>query len=127
MYVQLAMINIHCKLMELSEQSVARHRSNSSAAAAADDLPLFLFRQPRSLPGGGLYRQLDDCRAVLQIHDELLFEVRERDLARVAAIVKDCMEGAVSLRVPLQVKLSSGAAWGSLSPYQLPGGDSAAA
>lgn len=51
----------------------------------------------------------------MQVHDELVFEVRHRDVDRVAAIVQDCMEHAVVLNVPLQVKLSSGATWGSLS------------
>lgn len=50
------------------------------------------------------------------MHDELVFEVRQRDVAAVAALVRECMEGAVLLAVPLRVKLSAGPSWGSLTP-----------
>jgi len=55
----------------------------------------------------------------LQVHDELVFEVRTMDVPRVARIVKECMEGAVVLNVPLSVKLSTGVTWGSLAPLTL--------
>jgi len=97
--IKLAMINIHCRL---AEQSVPLN-----------------FRRPRQHPGAGLYRQLDDVRPVLQVHDELVFEVRVEHLSAVAAIVKDCMEDAVVLNVPLLVKLSIGSSWGNLSPMNL--------
>jgi hypothetical protein len=51
-----------------------------------------------------------------------VFEVRPRDLASVAAVVKECMEGAVVLNVPLNVKLSAGPSWGSLAALAPPGG-----
>ncbi len=54
-----------------------------------------------------------------QVHDELVFEVRTQDVPRVARIVKECMEGAVVLNVPLSVKLSTGVTWGSLAPLTL--------
>lgn len=53
------------------------------------------------------------------MHDELVFEVRTQDVQRVASIVKECMEGAVVLNVPLSVKLSTGSTWGCLSPLAL--------
>ena len=55
---------------------------------------------------------------VPQIHDELLFEVEEGALPAAAALVRQCMEGAVTLQVPLPVRLSGGASWGRLSPYE---------
>jgi len=98
------MINIHCKLAQLS-----REREHAS--------PLF-FRRPRSNPGAGLYRLLDDVRPVLQVHDELLFEARRADAPALAAIVRECMQSAVVLRVPLSVKLSWGDNWGALRPLE---------
>jgi len=60
------MINIHCRL---AQQSVPLN-----------------FRRPRQHPGAGLYRLLDDVRPVLQVHDELVFEVREEHLSAVRAV-----------------------------------------
>ena len=79
---QLAMINIHHRLEELSTQCLASSASSlSSTSGGRGDL--LLFRTRRSLPGGGLYKILDDVRPVLQIHDELVFEVRKEDLLKV--------------------------------------------
>ena len=57
----------------------------------------------------------------VQIHDELLLEVEKEALPEAAALVKDCMEGAVKLSVPMPVKLHVGPSWGQLQPYQMPG------
>jgi DNA polymerase-1 len=48
---------------------------------------------------------------ILQIHDELLFEVEEDAVDAISAIVREEMEGVVSLRVPLRVELGSGKNW----------------
>lgn len=73
------------------------------------------FRQRCSYPGGSLYKRLDDVRLVLQIHDELVYEVRESILPTVSLIIKDCMEGAIDLgNVKLDVKLSVGERWGNV-------------
>ncbi|KAK9824289.1 hypothetical protein WJX72_009203 [[Myrmecia] bisecta] len=61
----------------------------------------------------------DACRLILQIHDELLFEVRAGVLPEAARLVRRCMEGVVSFRVPLPVKLHSGPSWGELEPFHL--------
>ena len=46
----------------------------------------------------------------------MLFEVRKDCVEVVAGVVRDCMENAIALRVPLKVKLHTGDTWGSLSP-----------
>nr|XP_033330017.1 DNA polymerase theta isoform X2 [Megalopta genalis] len=56
---------------------------------------------------------------VLQLHDELLYEVNINDLRQVATIVKESMEQVCQLAVPLPVKLKVGPAWGDLSEYNL--------
>lgn len=50
-------------------------------------------------------------RMVLQVHDELNFEVRKEELQRVTEIVKREMESAVSLKVPLIVDIGVGQNW----------------
>ena len=54
---------------------------------------------------------------VLQLHDELLYEVCERDLPRVAEIVQYQMENALQLSVKFPVKVQTGPSWGNLRPY----------
>ncbi|XP_017766865.1 PREDICTED: DNA polymerase theta-like [Eufriesea mexicana] len=56
---------------------------------------------------------------VLQLHDELLYEVYIQDLKQVATIVKESMEQVCHLAVPLPVKLKVGSAWGDLSEYTI--------
>ncbi len=53
-------------------------------------------------------------RMVLQVHDELLFEVPVDETAEIDALVKTEMEGVVSLSVPLVADLGFGANWRDL-------------
>jgi DNA polymerase-1 len=48
---------------------------------------------------------------LLQVHDELLFEVPEQDTAAVAAIVKKEMESVCELRVPIVADIKAGKNW----------------
>ncbi|XP_041116095.1 DNA polymerase theta-like [Polyodon spathula] len=65
-------------------------------------------------------RQRGCCRPssgaffILQLHDELIYEVAEDDIIQVAQIVKKEMERAVKLHVKLRVKVKVGPSWGSL-------------
>lgn len=54
------------------------------------------------------------ARMILQIHDELVFEVRREEQEAFAGDVRQAMENVMSLRVPLEVKLASGANWGEI-------------
>lgn len=55
----------------------------------------------------------------LQVHDELLFEVKSSVLQQACSLIKNCMENAVALSVPFPVKLRVGPSWGELEPYHL--------
>jgi DNA polymerase-1 len=89
-------------------------RSNAERAAintpiqgtAADLVKLAMIRVSRALArrGGG-------ARLLLQVHDELLFECPANRAADVAALVRDEMEGAARLDVPLTVSVGTGATW----------------
>jgi len=48
---------------------------------------------------------------ILQVHDELLFEVAEADVERCRDLVREGMEGALSLAVPLKVEIGVGRNW----------------
>jgi DNA polymerase I len=51
------------------------------------------------------------ARMLLQVHDELLFEVPEEEIERVKKLVRELMEGVISLQVPLRVDLGTGGNW----------------
>ncbi|MEO8626117.1 MAG: DNA polymerase I, partial [Candidatus Limnocylindrales bacterium] len=63
-----------------------------------------------------LAREGSRARMLLQVHDELLLEVPRSDLDATAQVVREEMEGAVKLDVPLTVEMKSGTNWESLTP-----------
>ncbi|KAJ6658252.1 hypothetical protein lerEdw1_020524 [Lerista edwardsae] len=56
---------------------------------------------------------------ILQLHDELLYEVAEDSMIQVAQIIKHEMENAVKLSVKLPVKVKAGPSWGDLQELEL--------
>jgi DNA polymerase I len=73
--------------------------------AAADLIKLAMIELDRRLSEGF------ESRMILQVHDELLFEVPEQELPKLTKLVKEVMEGVHKLRVPLVVETKSGANW----------------
>ena len=51
------------------------------------------------------------CHLLLQVHDELVFEVVDQDLAEVRKLVRTEMESAAKLSVPLVVQIGTGESW----------------
>jgi DNA polymerase-1 len=59
----------------------------------------------------------------LQVHDELLFEVSSSHLPRVAALVRQVMEGVADvwdIQLPMPVKVRVGPSWGQLELFEPP-------
>ena len=73
---------------------------------AADIMKIAMIKVYNELKNRGL-----KSRIVLQIHDELLLEVPIEEKDEVAKLLKDCMENAVSLKVPLNVEVEEGKNW----------------
>ena len=49
---------------------------------------------------------------ILQVHDELLFEVPENEVEEMKGLVRSEMEGVLKLAVPIKVELGVGLNWG---------------
>ena len=60
---------------------------------------------------GWLGRTNVDCRMIMQVHDELVFEVAESDLDEVESEVENLMSQSASLDVPLTVSVGRGDNW----------------
>ena len=58
-----------------------------------------------------LERERPDVLMVMQVHDELVFEVREDEVETVGEIIRGHMNGAAELAVPLVVDIGVGANW----------------
>ena len=50
-------------------------------------------------------------KMLLQVHDELVFEVPHEELAAARALIKDEMEGVYPLKTPLKVDINWGKNW----------------
>jgi DNA polymerase I len=57
-----------------------------------------------------------DCHMLLTVHDELVFEVPEAKVEAASGIVKDRMEHAVDLEVPLRADVGWGTNWSDAAP-----------
>ncbi len=77
--------------------------------SAADIMKIAMLRVQRALAEHGLA-----TRMLLQVHDELILEAPEADLATATGLLRVAMEGAFELAVPLAVDLQMGVNWDAL-------------
>ncbi|CAM4668380.1 unnamed protein product [Leuciscus chuanchicus] len=79
-------------------------------------------RHPLVKSGGRHRNQFRPSRGgyfILQLHDELIYEVAEEDVIQVAQIMKREMECVVKLYVKLRVKVKVGPSWGNLQDLDI--------
>ncbi len=107
----------------ISDPSASRRSGAEKAAinapiqgtAGGDLIKLAMLRVREGLRGGGL-----PARILLQMHDELLLEVKKEAVLEVAGLVKEKMEAPVEgLNVPLHVDISAGPSWGEMATIRL--------
>ena len=74
--------------------------------SAADIIKVAMINIDRALSEGGFKTKM-----LLQVHDELLFEVPEEEIEPIKALIKEKMESAVKTKVPLIVEVGIGNNW----------------
>jgi DNA polymerase I len=74
--------------------------------SAADVIKVAMLRVSAALESAGLA-----SRMLLQVHDELIFEVAAGELDQVRTLVTAAMGGAAELRIPLEVSTGTGRSW----------------
>ena len=102
-----------CRLPGINDRNPARRAFQERAAinapiqgAAADVIKRAMIPMQGALEARGL-----GARMLLQVHDELVFEVPEAELDETGAVVKRVMEDAAHLDVPLTVDVGTGTSW----------------
>lgn len=81
--------------------------------SAADLIKLAMLRMDKAIQEQNL-----SARLILQVHDELLLECPEEEAEDVSRLLREAMEGAMDLGLPLKVELSRGKSWGSMSDFE---------
>ena len=76
---------------------------------AADVIKAAMINIHQELAG-----RVDECRMLLQVHDELLFEVKAGEVAKWARKLIPIMENAIKLSVPVEVEAKAGKNWGEM-------------
>jgi DNA polymerase-1 len=69
-------------------------------------MKLAMIKIPKALKAQGL-----KAKMLLQVHDELIFDVPEAELQTVLALVKSLMEGVADFDVPLIAEAGQGQSW----------------
>ena len=95
----------------------ARNRAEREAinapvqGTAADIIKVAMIRLPGALADAGL-----KARMLLQVHDELVFEVPPVELDATLKLVQQVMQSPMQLRVPLKTDAKVGANWAEMQP-----------
>ncbi len=89
-------------------------RNTPIQGTAADIIKLAMVRIEQRLQGRPELGQM-----LLQVHDELVFEVPEQQWRELARLVKEEMEQVVELTVPLIVDVKTGSNWGEMVPVKM--------
>ena len=73
---------------------------------AADIIKLAMIAVDRELRAGGF-----EAKLILQVHDELIVEAPEAEAEAVRDLLRRCMEGVMTLSVPLRTDITIGGDW----------------
>ena len=100
--------------MQSERQGAERQAINAPVqGTAADIIKRAMVTMNPALAAAGL----TGVRMLLQVHDELVFEVPEADIAAATPVIRAVMEQAagpaLALSVPLNVEIGTGPNWGA--------------
>ena len=78
---------------------------------AADIVKIAMIRMDKALRDGAFR-----ARLLLSVHDELLLETPRNEVDRLVPVLREAMEGALPLSVPLTVEAKAGDSWEGMTP-----------
>ena len=106
------------RLMNKREQAEAERQAVNTPiqGSEADIIKLAMIRLD-----GQLREEFGDrVRMVMQVHDELIFEVQSGLEGTAAALIRPAMAGVAELSVPIEVNIETGPNWGRLEALTVP-------
>jgi DNA polymerase-1 len=96
-----------CSANAMTRKAAERTAINTPIqGTAADMIKIAMVHTAARLRDSGL-----TCRMLLQVHDELVFELPQQELPAAKELVGDTMRHALSLSVPVVVEMGSGKNW----------------
>jgi DNA polymerase-1 len=98
--------DIHSQNRTIKAQAERMAINSPIQGTAADIIKLAMIRIDQELKNRDFKSKM-----LLQVHDELIFEVEESELSVMKEIVRECMETVVDLKVPLKVDMGIGINW----------------
>jgi len=103
---RLTLPDIHARQVPVRQAAERAAINAPMQGTAADIIKRAMLRVHQALATSDL-----GCSLLLQVHDELVFEVRDRDLDPARQLIRLEMEAAAELSVPLVVEIGSGESW----------------
>lgn len=87
---------------------------------SADIFKLAIKDVDKALTGAGL---VDKSHLILQVHDELVYEIKDEVLGKAARVIREAMENVIPPqylkgkgKIPIKVHVSAGGNWGEMTP-----------
>jgi DNA polymerase-1 len=100
------MPQIHSSNRQLREFAERTSINTPIQGSAADMIKIAMIDIHRSIREANLKSKM-----ILQVHDELVFEVPLKEVNEMKTLVKGRMEKALKLRVPVKVEIGTGNNW----------------
>ncbi len=92
---------------QIARRAAERECINMPVQGSAADIMKVAMLRVQS----GLKSRMSKVKMTLQVHDELVLEVPEREVKQATQLVREAMEGAFPMAVPLKVDVKTGKDW----------------
>ncbi|MEK7606710.1 MAG: DNA polymerase I [Patescibacteria group bacterium] len=99
-----------------AERMALNHPIQGTAADLMKLAMIKVYPLTQTLSPTGRGQGEEGVRMLLQVHDELVFEVKEKKALEIALSLRALMEGVHALKVPLEVEIKTGHNWGEMKP-----------
>ncbi|HNX73056.1 MAG TPA: DNA polymerase, partial [Spirochaetales bacterium] len=91
-------------------QAAQRVAVNTPIQGSAADI----VKKAMILVQDSLEHEMPEVRMLLQVHDELVFEAPKASMEKASALIRQRMEHAAQLIVPLKVSIETAFSWGEM-------------